>query len=157
MSVSGLSQKHVKQAVGGVLQAAVVGLHHAPEIHYTQLFGRWEGISHGRIASKGQFPLEADCSSYATWCYWNGLSVRGHHSDIINGQHWSAGYTGTMTAHGEYVTQLIPGDAVFYGHPVEHVAIYTGGGFVISHGSEAGPLLLPVRYRDDVNHYRRYI
>lgn len=157
MSVSGLSQKHVKQAIDGVLQAAVLGLHHALAIHYTQGANRWSGILNNKIASKGEYPAYADCSSYSDWCYWNGLYVRGHHSDIVNGQHWKAGYTGTMTSHGEYVTKLIPGDAVFYGTPVEHVAIYTGGGFVVSHGSEAGPLLLPVRYRDDVNHYRRYI
>lgn len=159
MSVSGLSERHRKEAVNGVLQAAVLGLHHAPSIHYTQGPGRWEGIDRRRIASKGQFPFNADCSSFGGWCYWNGLYVRGGHSDIVNGEHWLGGYTGTMLQHGVAVHSPIPGDAIIYGTswPGEHVAIYTGGGLVISHGSEGGPYLLNWRYRSDVLSVRRYI
>jgi hypothetical protein len=159
MSVSGLSPKHVREAVDGVLQAAVVGLHHAAVEHYTQGELRWQGIDRRRNASKGEFPSYSDCSAFATWCYWNGLYLRGGHSDIINGQQWRAGYTGTMLEHGVRVASPIPGDAIIYGSawPGEHTAIYTGGGLVISHGGDPGPLLLPWRYRSDVLSIRRYI
>lgn len=160
MSVSGLSPTHVKEAVNGTLQAAIVGLHAAPFLHYSedpQL--RWEGIETQRDASKGQFPEYADCSSFATWCYWNGLFFRGGHSDIINGEHWKAGWTGTMMQHGAAVASPIPGDAVIYGRGPDgsHTAIYTGGGLVVSNGSEGGPYLLRWNYRSDVLAIRRYI
>lgn len=159
MSVSGLSERHRKEAVNGVLQAAVLGLHHAPVIHYTQGPGRWSGIDKHCNASKGQYPRYADCSAYATWCYYNGLYLRGHHTDIVNGLHWGAGYTGTMLEHGRRVSSPIAGDAIIYGSrwPGEHTAVYTGGGLVVSHGSEAGPMLIPWRYRSDVLAIVRYI
>jgi len=159
MSVSGLSREHVKRAVNGTLQAAIVGLHHAAKEHYTQDELRWQGIDRHRVAERGQFPNWSDCSSFVTWCYWNGLFVRGGHSDIVNGQHWLAGYTGTMLEHGRAVSEPIPGDAIIYGTswPGEHTALYTGGGLVVSHGGDPGPLLLPWRYRSDVLSIRRYI
>lgn len=154
-----LSRAHRKKAVNDTLQAAVLGLYHASVIHYTQGELRWQGIDRHRVASSGGYPNYADCSAFATWCYWNGLHVHLGHSDFVNGEHWLAGYTGTMMGHGKRVSSLIPGDAVIYGRgfPGEHVAIYTGGGLVVSHGSEAGPLLLPVHYRPDALQYRRYI
>lgn len=159
MSVSGLSHAHAKKAVDLTLQAAVLGLHHASVIHYTQGDLRWQGIDRARIASNGGYPNWADCSAYATWCLWNGLHVHLGHTDTVNGQRWQAGYTGTLMEHGQRVSSLIPGDLVIYGSgfPGEHVAVYTGGGLVVSHGSEAGPLLLPVHYRSDALQYRRYI
>lgn len=159
MSVSGLSPAHARKAVNLTLQAAVLGLRHAPVIHYTQGELRWQGIDRRRLASAGAFPNYADCSAYASWCYWNGVRAHLGHTDIVNGEHWLAGYTGTMLEHGRRVERAIPGDAVIYGSgfPGEHVAIYTGGGLVVSHGSEAGPLLLPWNYRSDVMQIRRYI
>ena len=78
----------------------------------------------------------------------------------VNGAGWAAGYTGTQAMHGRVVSldALEVGDLVFYGRawPYGHVAGYVGGGKVISHGSEGGPYLLPVRYRSDVSHARRY-
>lgn len=159
MSVSGLDSHHVRDAVDLSLQAAVLGLHNAPAIHYTQGELRWQGIDRLRVASEGAYPNYADCSAYVTWCLWNGLHVHLGHTDIVNGEHWLAGYTGTLLEHGERVSAPTPGDAVIYGTawPGEHTALYTGGGLVVSHGSEAGPLLLPVHYRSDVLEYRRYI
>jgi len=159
VSVSGLSPAHVRKAVNDTLQAAVLGLHHAASIHYTQGELRWQGIDRRRVASVGRFPNEADCSSFAGWCYWNGLHVHLGHTDIVNGEHWLGGYTGTMLEHGRRVSSPIAGDAIIYGRswPGEHVAIFTGGGLVVSHGSEAGPLLLPWRYRSDVLSIRRYV
>lgn len=157
-SVSGLSPEHVHKAVNMTLMAAVLTFHHADATHYTQGPERWEGIAHGLRAWKGQFPKHADCSAFATWCLWQGLG-HFHHSDTVNGQNWRAGYTGTLLQHGREVKTLIPGDLVIYGTswPGEHTAVYTGGGLVVSDGSEGGPYLLPVHYRSDVLSYRRYI
>lgn len=153
-----LHGRNRKQVVNRVLQAAILGYRNRDRIGYTQGASRWEGIRSHRSALLGQYPHWADCSAFATWCYWNGLFLPGHHSDVINGCHWQAGYTGTMMAHGWRVPSPAPGDAVIYGHgyPGEHVAIYTGGGLVVSHGGQSGPLLLPVRYRPDVLQFRRY-
>lgn len=158
MSVSGLSPEHVKKATNMALQAAVLGLHHASAIHYSQSSVRWQGIDQHRKAWRGEFPTWADCSAYVTWCLWNGLD-HFHHSDTVNGEHWQAGYTGTMLEHGQAVRSPIPGDAVIYGPswPGEHTALYTGNGLVVSHGSEAGPMLIPWRYRSDVLSIRRYL
>ena len=153
-----LSKQQKRQAVNLSLQAAVLGLHHAPNIHYTQGSKRWEGIEDHRLAYRGQYPNYADCSAYVTWCLWNGLN-HFHIPDVVNGEHWKGGFTGTMLEHGKRVRTPIPGDAIIYGNggTGEHTALYTGGGLVVSHGSEAGPLLLPWRYRSDVMSIRRYI
>jgi len=159
-SVSGLSEQHAKEAVNAAIQAAVLGLRHAPAIHYTQGGSRWEGINAVKVAAHGQYPSYADCSSYVSWCFWNGLTQRGvAHSDLVNGLAWRAGYTGTMLRHGAVVGAPVPGDAIIYGAgwPGGHTALYTGGGLVVSHGSEGGPYLLPWRYRSDVLSIRRYI
>ena len=108
MSVSGLSSRHVKAAVDGVLQAAILGYKRREYIGYTQSVARWEGIDRRRNASLGQFPRWADCSAFATWCYWNGLYLRGGHTDIVNGEHWEGGYTGTMMEHGQRVLRSSP-------------------------------------------------
>lgn len=158
MTVSGLSPAHAHTAVNMTLQAAVLALHHAPAIHYTQGPERWQGIDAYRKAWRGQYPTEADCSAFVTWCLWNGLD-HFHHIDTVNGLHWQGGYTGTMLNHGKRVTRPLPGDAIIYGSawPGEHTALYSGGGLVISHGSEAGPNLRPWKYRPDVLSIRRYI
>jgi hypothetical protein len=170
MSVSGLSREHRIHARDRAVQAATLALHHAPVIHYTQGPQRWEGIHQHKNARVGQFPHYADCSAFVTWCLWNGLVLSGFtRRDLVNGENWGGGYTGTMLDHGKAVQHLgnvQRGDAVIYGHgsPGEHTAIVVGrsrGGtgkpMVISHGSEAGPFFLPYDYRDDVMGFRRYI
>lgn len=160
MSVSGLSPRHQHLAVNLTLQAAVLGLHHAGNIHYTQGPKRWEGIDRVRRSFHGEYPNYADCSAYVTWCLWNALQRHFHMPDIVNGQHWRAGYTGTLLQHGKNVSSPLPGDAIIYGprgSTGEHTALYTGGGLVVSHGSEAGPMLLNWRYRSDIQAIKRYI
>lgn len=149
------------------VQAALLGLHHAPAVHYTQSSERWEGIAKHKVARKGQFPTHADCSAFATWCLWNGLHLGlGVKADVVNGESWNAGYTGTMAQHGREVLHLrhvLPGDCVLYGPAptFEHVAIVVavrnGVPMVVSHGSEPGPFFLPFSYRSDVGQFRRYI
>jgi len=58
----------------------------------------------------------------------------------LNGENWSAGYTGTLIEHGRNVdvdeASLKVGDLCFYYHPMHHVAIYVGGGMVVTHGMD---------------------
>ena len=160
-SVSGLSPKHRERARDLTVRAAILGLRNAPAIHYTQGGSRWEGIDKHLKAWLGEFPNYADCSAFATWCLWNGLDHYGVR-DVVNGANWRAGYTGTMLKHGKRVVHernILRGDLALYGTgwPGEHVALCIGGGLVISHGSEAGPFKLPLRYRNDLLEVRRYI
>lgn len=143
-----------------------MGLRHRSQVHYTQKpVARWEGIHHHLKAARGQYPRNADCSSYATWCIWNGLDhfdVR----DTVNGLRWRAGFTGTMLEHGKPVRHrqnYLRGDCVIYGrggtgaHTAIIVGTRNGTPFVVSHGSEAGPLFLPYNYRHDIMQVRRYV
>lgn len=150
--VSGLSYWHKRRAVKMVQQAAVLAWRHKWAIHYTQGPLRWEGINQHKKAWRGEFPIRADCSAFGAWVLWNGLD-HFHVRDCVNGLHWLGGFTGTMMMHGRKVQSPIPGDAVFY---YDHVAMYTGGGLVVSHGSEGGPYLLPWDYRHVID-VRRYI
>lgn len=160
MSALGLNVFQRRRARKRAVISAHVGLDNAPAIHYTQGPLRWTGIKEHRRAYRGEFPNQADCSAFTTWCLWD-ATLRYHLSDFVNGQHWQAGYTGTQQQHGARVRgRKLPGDLVFYGDQgagvAEHVAIYVGGGLVISHGSEAGPFLLRWDYRA-VAEVRRYI
>ena len=165
-SVSGLSREHRIRARDRTVQAATLALHHAPKVHYTQGAKRWDGIANRRNARTGEFPTNADCSSFATWCLWNGLRLGFGLGDLVNGAGWAAGYTGTMLTHGKRVRHLgnvMRGDCVLYGSgaPGEHVTIVVGivGGvpMVVSHGSEAGPFYVRYNYRGDIMQFRRYI
>lgn len=159
MSVSGLSPHHVSVARSMAVGAATLSLHHEPQVHYTQGPSRWEGIQKGLKAWRGEYPREGDCSSTSTWWIWNGLD-HFHVRDTVNGEHWQRGYTGTMLNHGQRVTgPLQHADLVIYGTgwPGEHVAMYVGGGLVVSHGSEAGPRLEPVHLGLPILSVHRYI
>lgn len=166
MSISGLkfSQRHIARE--RAVQAAMLGFHHASELHYTEGSQRWEGIDQKLIAAHGKFPKHADCSSFVTWCLWNGLEVPFKTGDLVNGTDWHSGWTGTMAEHGRevhHVNRAIRGDAVLYGanSPYLHTAIIVGHQngtpMVVSNGSENGPYLLPYNYRGDVGQIRRYI
>lgn len=160
-SASGLSDKHRIRARDLAMEAAHLGLRNARAIHYTQGARRWDGINKNLKAWQGEFPTYADCSSFATWCLWNGLDHYGVR-DTVNGQNWRAGYTGTMLTHGKRVVHKdnwLRGDLLIYGRgaPGAHVAIYIGGGKAISHGSEGGPYLVRWDYRRDLLAVRRCI
>ena len=165
-----LNAKQKQTARNIARRAALLGQHHAPAIHYTQSPTRWQGISDTRFSEKGEFPNYADCSAFVTWCLWNALFVKFKQADVVNGQNWKAGYTGTMLNHGSVVrnkSDVRWGDAVIYGRPGttgEHTAIIVRVGTprgsdlrVISHGSEGGPYWLPYNYRSDIMCIRRYI
>lgn len=143
-----------------VVNAALLAVKNKDAIHYTQNSpARWEGIHVKLIAAKGQFPKWIDCSSFATWCLWQAL---GSGPDTVNGTSWQSGYTGTLAQHGHAVSAATaqPGDLVFYGSPIYHVAVVIGRQngvlLVASHGEESGPYV--VKYNQwGVNSIRRYL
>jgi hypothetical protein len=160
-AMSGLKDRKRVQCRDRVVQAAKIGLAHKGDIVYTQGPKRWDGIKNKRNAAVGQFPRHADCSSFVTWCLWNGLFLAYGLSDNVNDQKWQAGFTGTMRSLGRKLgadEDPIRGDLVFYDPP--HVAIVVsrmdGVPMVISHGSPGGPRRLRFNYRSPVQ-VRRYI
>lgn len=166
MSVSGLTRDQRAACRQLATRAALLSLHHAPAVHYSQGPTRFDGIKHHLVADKGEFPTALDCSASVTWWLAQGLLFRFKLPDIVNGANWLAGYTGTLAQHGRQVMHLknvLPGDAVLYGPAptYEHTAMVVGHRdgkpLVISHGSEPGPFLLPFDYRSDVGQIRRYI
>jgi len=157
---SGLSPKKRASARRAAVSNALLGVRHRGSIHYTQGPRRWDGIRLRRKPYKGQYPNWADCSAFVTWCLYYALRRRGVRRDIVNGANWNGGFTGTLLTHGKRVHGAPKkGDLVIYGRggSGEHVAMYIGGGHVVSHGSEPGPMILPTHYRPDVMQVRRYI
>jgi cell wall-associated NlpC family hydrolase len=99
-------------------------------------------------------PFTVDCSAFVTLCYkaagWadpNGPAYN------YNGQ----GYTGTLAANSDKVTEPQINDLCLYGAApdYEHVTIYVGNGMVVSMGQEGDPVLLPYNYRSDFVAYFR--
>lgn len=160
-SVSGLTNLQRIEARDLACNAAVLSIRNAPLIHYTQGSLRWEGIDKKLKAFRGEFPRHGDCSAMATWWLWNGLDHFGV-SDVVNGDKWQYGYTGTQLQHGKRVVHRVNwrrGDLFIYGRgfPGAHVALYLGDGFCASHGSEAGPFKVRFDYRPDLLDVRRFI
>jgi hypothetical protein len=142
-----------------VVRAAMLGFKHRDEVHYTMGPRRWDGITNRCRSHLGRYPKWADCSSYVTWVLWDALGGPSAGPDVVNGQSWRGGYTGTMKDHGRRVTleQAMPGDLVLYGGGTgSHVTIVVGKNKVISHGSEGAPFLTKPDYRDDLAEVRRY-
>ena len=163
-SVSGLDKQQRIHCRDRVVQAAELAWNNAATVHYTQGGKRWNGIRNNRDARLGLFPHYADCSSFVTWCLWNGLFLKYELPDIVNGHDWTAGFTGTLITHGRkilHADRVLRGDLVFYSPPpARHVAIVVGRKnghpMVISHGSEGAPYYLKYDYRN-VSQIRRYI
>lgn len=96
-----------------------------------------------------------DCSGTSILCYSlagcpdpNGTSFSGY------GNTWSLIVRGVAVKEA----QSAPGDLTFYGSGgPEHVVIELGGGMVMSHGHEGGPLILSRHYRSDYYQTRRYV
>lgn len=158
----GLTANDRSEARRIAVAAFKLAYQHAGNVHYTQSAARWQGIHERRRYADRNYPTQADCSSMYTWCLWNALtSVAGMgYPDVVNGSDWLAGYTGTLLAHGERVTNRMPGDAVLYGtgFPGSHVAMVAEDtSMVYSHGSEGGPYYVAWNYRSDVLQVRRYI
>jgi len=103
--------------------------------HYTEGGSRWQGIQ-DKIRPPSA-PTYSDCSSAVSWCYW---TVFGNGPDIINGDNWQGGYTGTMASHGTAIpcSSMQPGDVALYGSgsPWDHAEMYMGNGQMVSHGAD---------------------
>lgn len=147
-------------------QAAALMLHNAP-VPYTEKGWRWQGIDQGLKAWRGQYPTESDCSSSVTWWLWNGLD-HFHVGDIVNGENWKAGFTGTLMDSGLAISahQLERCDVVIYGnaYPGFHTAMVVGRRpgdskpMVVSHGNGSGPQYLAYdQMGQNLLAYRRYI
>ena len=141
----------VETTRSAIVDAAMLCRDHEPAIHYTQeMTLRMQGVTE-RIYPP-DYPRYADCSSFATWCYFvsgwpdpNGVGYNG------------TGYTGTLVEHGRQVSSPVPSDLAFYGNPISHVAVCVSSTQVVSHGQESGPALYSLGYRTDLNHVRRYV
>jgi hypothetical protein len=158
---AGLSNAHRAEARRVILLGVRLLMAHPAQIHYSQGPDRWEGIAKKLRIADGEYPKHGDCSSTHTWLVWNALTHVGAMQDHVNGQHYRAGFTGTIGSHGIVVPSVRHakvGDAVLYGpRPTyEHIATYIGGGRVFSHGSERGPFLLGIDYRGDRAVIRRH-
>jgi len=146
-----------------VRRAAMLCWRKRAQIHYTQGLRRWSGLALQKRSRDGEYPSYADCSAIDTWYLWDATRPYSL-GDFVNGASWRAGFTGTMVQHGQRVlgprpSRMLLGDQVFYGGTFAkpaHVATYVGRGLVVSHGQEAGPLLLAWNYRA-VQQVRRYI
>lgn len=162
--ISGLSDEHAAHARRVIIKDVKNMMAHKGEVHYSQGFNRWQGITQKNSHLNNTFPHQCDCSSTTTWMLWDALARTYGVRDLVNGTDWRAGYTGTQYNHGKQVkhdSNLKIGDLIFYGDQgggvPEHVAIYIGGGMVFSHGGEAGPFILHLDYRPDRRQSRRYI
>jgi len=134
------------------VRSAMLGVKHRDQITYTQGSARWDGIAHQRRAFKNGFPVQADCSSFVSWCLWDALGGPKAGNDIINGANWTGGFTGTQCSHGKRIafTDARPGDLLFYrgaNGAIGHVTMYLGAGKAVSHGSDAGPQIVNPSYR----------
>lgn len=140
-----------------VVYQAMIAYNNRYKVHYTQGGSRMMIVRY-RIKDlvawfRGHSYLYEDCSSISTGYYY----IAGLPDP--NGLHYNGqGYTGTLAVHGRWVSVPEPGDLALYGwgFPYHHVAVYVGGGRVVSHGSEIGPLLVSARYRGDLAMFRRY-
>lgn len=134
-----------------ILKAAKWMVAHKDEVTYTESLSlRWSAIDERRRIARGQYLQYGDCSSTVTWMLWNAFTHRNpDFPDVVNGEEWRAGFTGTIAAHGTLVpslSQVRVGDLILYGSPpsYEHVTIAVGRGLCFSHGSMAGPFILPI-------------
>jgi hypothetical protein len=146
---------------GAIVQAGMYWYAHRFSIAYSQ----YRPFELGRPA---WIPTRWDCSAFVTNCHYAGGAPN------PNMRPWDhLGYTGTLMLGGERVqsvSNLLPGDLIFYGaspgsvsgFPAgspTHVALYAGriGGthMVLSMGSY--PMKYAAyNYRHDINHFRHY-
>lgn len=146
-----------------IAEQAAAWIRNPGSLNYTQGPLRWEGINKNLRYTQGKVPTHGDCSSTHTYLLWVALTHFDVDRDIVNGQNWRAGYTGTILNHGKPVVHLNNvkvGDAIVYGRPGStgaHVVTSLGGRKAFSHGSQGGPYLVDIHYRGDIIAVRRSI
>lgn len=126
---------------GRIVDYAQWGAENTFQIHYAQV----RPMDH--LNKVKALPWYTDCSEFVTTVYhWagapdpNGLGYNGY------------GFTGSMLDHGVSIPryQIKPGDVVIWGWaPGHHTAVFVESGektdpMIVSHGSESGPLLIPL-------------
>eukprot|EP00823_Brevimastigomonas_motovehiculus_P003370 TRINITY_DN2046_c0_g1_i1.p1 TRINITY_DN2046_c0_g1~~TRINITY_DN2046_c0_g1_i1.p1 ORF type:complete len:196 (-),score=22.78 TRINITY_DN2046_c0_g1_i1:287-874(-) len=113
---------------------------------------RWIGI-HDKVCPPAA-PSHSDCSSAATWIWWTAI---GQGADILNGESWKAGYTGTLKTHGSKIdcSKCELGDIALYTKPA-HAAVCIGNQHVVSHGHDPAEIV-SIHYRSDLEQCRRYM
>lgn len=138
-----------------IVAVARWGAAHQPQVHYAET----RPIPLPAAGELPHLPLTTDCSGFVTCCY------RAADAPDPNGANYSGqGYTGTLLAHARMVARPRPGDLVVFGPGNgHHVALVVKAGrdpLTVSHGSEAGPLLIRVsaerRYQPSGTRYLRF-
>lgn len=128
---------------------------HRAQIHYLER----RPIDHEKQPQ--HLPVWEDCSGFFT----KSAFAAGYPSDP-NGLDWNGqGYTGTLSRNGKTVSisKCQPGDAAFYfppwpyGHVVGILARKGTDVRVCSHGSEGGPFILDLSYRNDFALIQSYL
>jgi len=125
-----------------IVAAARLCFDHRDEIHYTQSALRMDGVR--RKLKPPQFPVQEDCSSFVTWCYFAADAP-----DPNGNEYNLSGFTGDQVRHGTETASPRLADLVFYGpsrSEINHVNLYVGGGKIIGHGGEAGPRVFDIDY-----------
>lgn len=146
-----------ERAAAQMIEVVSFWIAHRSTIHYAE-------IRPFPLVRPPDDEFTTDCSGFFDTVYF-AIGAPNPNGGDYNG----LAYTVSLVGRGHAVRfdELEVGDAIFYGYtrvaspafPVgspTHVAPYIGGGYVGSHGSEPGPLKLPVRYRPDVHSARRY-
>jgi peptidoglycan hydrolase-like protein with peptidoglycan-binding domain len=133
--------------------AAIFGYNHRYQIHYTQSALRMYGLRY-RL-KRPTVPIWEDCSSFATWCYYDAEFPKNPNGYAG----WPTyGYTGTLAVNGMQLFSKARAALGLYGSwPFSHVVISVGTGQkCVSHGSEGGPYLTDYYYRGDFAQWRGY-
>lgn len=133
----------------------IIGLHAARVGGNTLIYSQ-NGSTRGYFPPWPRIPPATDCSGMSTWILYEagaGASVG------YFGPGSPVGWTGTLRYQGRHISTtdtryLYPGDLVFY-HGWGHVAVYIGGGLVVSHGT-VGVHIESYRY-STIDEIRRYI
>lgn len=91
---------HTNAVAHYAVSLMLYSVRHQAQIDYSEEADRWDGVDHSRDFP--ELPRHADCSSWWTWVQWaSRRHVRGSAGvDVINGERWQAGFTGTMIEHG---------------------------------------------------------
>lgn len=138
-----------------IVAAARWGAAHQPQIHYAET----RPIPLQPAGTLHALPFTTDCSGFVTVCY------RAAAAPDPNGSNYDGqGFTGTLLSHGTKVAKPKPGDVVVYGPgDGHHAALIVKAGsdpLTVSHGSEAGPMLIRVsaerRYQPPGTTYLRF-
>lgn len=132
----------------------VIALHAARVGGNTLIYS--QGSERGYFPAWPRIPPATDCSGMSTWV----LYEAGAGATIgYYGPGSPVGWTGTLRYQGRHISTtdtryLYPGDLIFY-HGWGHVAVYIGGGLVVSHGT-VGVHIESYRY-STIDEIRRYI